>query len=219
MAAPQLPHSVVLTRGCPTAWSRPTAPPQPHSSSISPHLIPGSVRYPQPHTSSPIPRVQPLGKHRPHRAGFCPSTVGCHREVPEGFGCRPGCRCQPCRVHRQAAARGPADPAERGAQRAGRGAAQPVPLPQHHGTRRAGQEDRHHPGHRQWGWGVGQGAGGCGAGVWGRLPSTPWRSILAAAPNVYVCPSQRGASAPCPTDPAPRARVPGLSALYLVPHV
>ena len=44
----------------------------------------------------------------------------------------------------------PADVAERRAQRAGWGAAQQVPVPQHHGAQRAGQEDRHHAGHCEY---------------------------------------------------------------------
>ncbi|XP_054972070.1 cleavage and polyadenylation specificity factor subunit 1 isoform X2 [Pan paniscus] len=45
------------------------------------------------------------------------------------------------------AARGPPHPPECRAQRAGWGAAQPLPVPEHHGAQRASQEDRHHTRH------------------------------------------------------------------------
>lgn len=46
-------------------------------------------------------------------------------------------------------ARRQAEFAERRAEHPGRGAAQQVPAPQHHGAQRPGQEDRHHAGHRK----------------------------------------------------------------------
>lgn len=44
-------------------------------------------------------------------------------------------------------ARRQAELAERREEHPGRGAAQQVPAPQHHGAQRPGQEDRHHAGH------------------------------------------------------------------------
>lgn len=50
----------------------------------------------------------------------------------------------------QDAAQRQENPAERRAEHPRRRTAQQVPVPQHHGAQRAGQEDRNHPGHRKY---------------------------------------------------------------------
>lgn len=86
----------------------------------------------------------------PHHAGLNPRAFRCVRCSPPGLCWGPArVHCPTASLPSQDAARGPAHPAECREKRPGRGAAQPLPVPEHHGAGRAGQEDWHHARHRE----------------------------------------------------------------------